>query len=156
MHMTTYSNHNYNLEFNPESHFGIVPISSSTAGRVQIGGDFDSQPQEHIGVVMSEADVNGIVTVFYHGRVNLSNCGYHVSCPACDRLEELGIYRNNRFVFKTARVCPKTTEDLLRDQTISNAFFRNPYKSDYLWNFIIKFGHWDFPIVLANNFPIYL
>jgi hypothetical protein len=79
-------------------------------------------------------------------------------CPALPKLEELGSYRNHRFVFVSKTVFTShDIEHLLRSMATYSIKLTKSYDFiDTIWGMLMKFGQFDFPLLLSNNEIIYL
>jgi len=100
-------------------------------------------------------------------------------CPALPKLEELGSLRNKRFVFTGSALCSiEDIEHILRHNSVllnlnfdenhtDKMIYILPFfgvvqlktRDDtikFQWNWVMKFGQFDFPCSLPNNETIYL
>jgi len=136
---------NFQIKLSTPTYPGQLVTSSASRGFMAV----DPSSDHSLGFVVGNTDKEtGWTTISYSGIVKSPKINYEE--------EELTSLRNKRFVFKKGWVPPELVKDFLRNEVLDKLYFRNPYNLDYLWNLIIKFGHWDFPILLSNQFPIYL
>ena len=83
------------------------------------------------------------------------------ACPALPKLEELGSLRNKRFLNSVDS--PDSIYSIEFELRVGLLYSILGYEKTIrvtsyhsIWGFIMKFGHFDFPVPLANNEQIYL
>jgi hypothetical protein len=108
--------------------------------------------------IIGHYEGNGMISIEMPKIINCLGGSVNNACPTLDRLDELDEFtsnRNRRFMPCYRHLQSKDNESLLRDSVCCD-FIRGFKPINQYWGFIMKFGHFDFPLLLSNQEIIYL